>query len=63
METMLARVPVSFVSVRILPPQRVSEVSLQQSVFVATQGRQVLEEALRTRVSIPKVGQARNGGS
>ena len=54
-KTILARVLVSFVSVGIRPTQRLSEVSLQQPVFVATQDHQVLEEALRTQVSIPNV--------
>ena len=53
METILAQVPVLLVSVGIRPPQRLSEVSLKQPVFVTTQDHQVLEEALRTQVSMP----------
>ena len=64
MGTNLARVRVSFVSVGILPPQQLSEVSLQQFVFASPQDHPVPEEALRTPVSIPNVncsceGQAR----
>ena len=54
-ETILGRVPTSFVSVGIVPPQQPSEVSLQQPVFASPQDHQVAEETLRTQVSIPNV--------
>ena len=55
METILAQIPISFVSVGILPAQQLSELPLQQLDFESPQDHQVPEEGLRTRVSSPNV--------
>ena len=51
----VARVPVSFVSVALHPPQLLSEVSSRQPVSAVTQGRQAPEETHRIRASIPNL--------
>ena len=53
--TILARAPISIVSVGFLPPHQQLEVCLQQLVVASPQDHQVPEEAHRTSVAIPSV--------